>query len=470
MKNVRIETSVCIRTLLFLFFTVCLGSMVARADDVIVLKGSTTRITVGQGIQKISIANPAVIDARPGDDGQSVLVSGLSEGNSELRIQRLQGADLVTNVVVRADLNGTLAQIKALLSDVEGLDITVIGDKIVFKGNILTKSDYDKVSKVVEAYSSVILNMSTFDRSSMNKYVEEAILKDIGIDTVTARVMGDTVILEGVVYSKADATRAEEVAKLRMPNVKNLLQVQDVMIETDVQFIEISGDKSKDMGFNVLDSLGVSMGGTGTGGTGFGGKIPVSFGVSATAAAKIKALLGNGTGKIVATPHISTKSGEEGHFQSGGTKYFSVQGSLGAGNLQSVDYGVILTVKPMLEGRDRIQNKVTIEVSMPVPDASGVLTLQKYSTDCTSLCKVGESMILSGMVQQIVNSNSSKTPLLGDVPLLSLFFSNKTSDKSRNEFVIVVTPQPVFPTAATDQPYGEQHGQLLHDTNTNSKN
>jgi Flp pilus assembly secretin CpaC len=282
--------------------------------------------------------------------------------------------------------------------------------------------------------------------------------------------MGDTVILEGVVYSEADATRAVEVAKLRMPNVKNLLRVQDVMIETDVQFIQVSGDKNKDMGYNVLDSLGVSMGGTGTGGTGFGGKIPVNFGVSATASAKIKALLGDGTGKIVAQPHISTKSGEEGHFQSGGTKYFSVQGSLGAGNLQSVDYGVILTVKPMLQGRDRIQNKVTVEVSMPVPDASGVLTLQKYSTDCTSLCKVGESMVLSGMVQQIANSNSSKTPLLGDVPLLSLFFSNKTSDKSRNEFVIVVTPQPVFPSAATDQPYGVQHEQLLRDTNTNSKN
>ena len=72
-------------------------------------------------------------------------------------------------------------------------------------------------------------------------------------------------------------------------------------------------------------------------------------------------------------------------------------------------------------------------------------------------------MVLSGMIQQIANSNSSKTPLLGDVPLLSLFFSNKTSDKQRNEFVIVVTPQPIFPTEASGQPFGEQHEQLLQD-------
>ena len=345
------------------------------------------------------------------------------------------------------------------------MDIKIIGDKIVIKGNILTKSDYDKVNKVMEAYSSVILNMSTFDRSQMNKYVEEAILQDIGLNTITAHVMGDTVILEGVVYNAADAKRAEELARLRVPNVKNMLRIQDVMIETDVQFVEITTDKSKDMGYNVLDTLGISATGSGAGGTGLGGRIPVQFGVSATASAKIKALLGNGTGKIVAQPHISTKSGEVGSFQSGGTKYFSISGNVG-GSLQSVDYGVILKVKPILQGQDRILNEVSVEVSIPVPDSSGVLTLDKYSTACTALCKVGESMILSGMVQKIANSNSSKTPVMGDVPLLSLFFSNKTSDKQRKEFVIVVTPQPVFPAAAAGQPFGEQHKQLLQDKDT----
>ncbi len=465
MKNVGINMPVCIRILVFLLFSVWCGSMVARADDLIVLKGTSAKITVAEGIRKISVANPAVIDAKPALDGMSVVVNGLAEGNSELRIERLQGADLVTHVVVRADLNGTLDQIKALLSDVEGLDIKIIGDKIVMKGNILTKSDYDKVSKVVGAYSSVILNMSTFDRSQMNKYVEEAILQDIGLNTITAHVMGDTVILEGVVYNAADAKRAEELARLRVPNVKNMLRIQDVMIETDVQFVEITTDKSKDMGYNVLDTLGISATGSGAGGTGLGGRIPVQFGVSATASAKIKALLGNGTGKIVAQPHISTKSGEVGSFQSGGTKYFSISGNVG-GSLQSVDYGVILKVKPILQGQDRILNEVSVEVSIPVPDSSGVLTLDKYSTACTALCKVGESMILSGMVQKIANSNSSKTPVMGDVPLLSLFFSNKTSDKQRKEFVIVVTPQPVFPAAAAGQPFGEQHKQLLQDKDT----
>jgi pilus assembly protein CpaC len=462
--NSRNYASGFMKTLTCLLMVVGLGSLTARADDVIVLKGSTLQVQVPEGVKNVSVSNPDVASARPGDDGRSVIVSGLSVGNSELRIGKLQGADVVTNVTVHSDLKEVLDQIKALLSDVEGITISIIGDKIVLKGNILTKSDYDEVSKVVGAFSSVILNLSTFDRSQMDKYVEQAILKDIGMDTISARVMGDTVILEGVAYSEADVSRAIEVAKLRMPNVKSLLRVQEVMIETDVMFVQVSGDANKNMGFNVLDSLGVSLNGSGSGGAGHGGSFPVSFGASATAGFQIKALLGNGNGKIMAEPHISTKSGETGNFKSGGTKYFPVAGNVG-GTLQSVEYGVILKVKPTMQGRDRILNEVSVEVSMPVPDATGVLTLQQYTTTCTQLCKVGESMVISGINHEIDSSNSSKTPILGDVPLLSLFFSNKTSDKTSNQFVILVTPRPEFPSAPTGGPYSEQSEKLLQTKN-----
>jgi pilus assembly protein CpaC len=360
-------------------------------------------------------------------------------------------------VIVRDNLNETMAEIKELLSDVEGLDIKILGNKIVFKGNLLTKSDYDKVGRVVAAYPMVILNMSKFDRAEMNKYVEEAILKDIGLDTVTARVMEDMVVLEGVVYSNGDKVRAEEMAKLRMPNVKNLLRVQEVMIETDVQFVELSGDKGHNFGMNVLDTLSLSASGSGTGGTGSRGRIPVTFGISA-----------GGSARIVDSTHLSTKSGETGSFQSGGTSYIKVSGTT-SGDLKSVDYGVILKVKPTLQGRDQILNEVSIEVSIPTVDDQGNFAIQRYDTACTSLCKVGESMVVSGNTQQFKQNTRSKTPLLGDVPLINLFFSSNLTKNHQEEFVIVVTPRPVFPSAATGTPFGEQHKELLQDKDKPTK-
>jgi len=432
--------------------------MATQAEDLIILKGSSSRVTV-DGIKKVTVAAPGIIDARPATDGQSVLVSGLAEGNSELRIEKIQGAELVMNVVVRSDLNQMLSLVKELLSDVEGLEIKTLGDKILLKGKIITKSDWERKNKVTGAYAGVILDLSEFDTKETSGAYEQAILKEIGLDTITARVVGDTVILEGVTYSAAEQKRAEEIAKLKMPNVKSLLQVQDVMIETDVQFVELIGTKGKDMGMNIFDDLKISAGAAG--GPGSKGRLPVSFGISGSA--RIQAVLANGNGKTVASPHISTKSGEVGSFQSGGTKYFTVSGVSG-GDLKSVDYGVILKVKPILRGRDRVLNEVTIEVSLPITDdKGGNLTLSKYNTTCTALCKIGESMVVSGMVQELSTSSSQKTPVLGDVPLLSLFFSNKKSEKDRKEFVIVVTPQPVFPTAATGAPFGTQHNDLLQD-------
>lgn len=489
MKQQRIRFIMKLRNFLILF-AFC-AAVSARADDLVILKGKTSRIPVSEGIRKIDVGSPSVIDARPSDDGASVIVSGLAEGTSELRIEKLQGSDLVTNVVVHADLNETLHEVQDLLSDVEGLTEKIIGDKIVLQGSILTTSDYEQVSKVAAMFGSTVVNLATFDRSQMNSYVAQAILKDIGLDTITARVMGDTVVLDGVVYNATDLKRAEQLAKLRVPNVINLIQVQDVMIETDLEFVDLSVSKSLNWGYNILDSVSAQVGGnlSGTGQThvepgqvqvvpgstgGLGSPtptepipsgFPVTFGVTASgnAQAQLKADLGNGSARVVAQPHISTKSGETGSFQDGFTSYYQEPGQVGGpSSLSSVEYGVIVKVKPTLQGQKRIMNEVSLNISEPIATAAGaVLSLDSYDTTCTALCNEGESMVISGMVQQESESARNGAPLLRDIPLVDLFFSNKTSSKTRDEFVILVTPQAVLATAAPGTPFSEQHGQLF---------
>ncbi len=440
----------------------CMGLAVfgasLQAEEVIVLKGSTGRIPVAEGIKKISVANPTVADARPEADGRVVLVQGLAEGATDLRVERLQGGDVTFKVLVKSDLSELVAQIKELLSEVDGLEVKVVGNKIVLKGNVLTKSDYDRVMKVAEAYASVILNMAKLDRTEMSKFVEEAILRDIGCDTVKVRVSEDTAILEGVVYSEADMTRAGEVAKIRVPIVKNLLRVQEVMIETDVQFVQIDKSSASDIGYNVLKNAGIG----GSAGLEGGGDKPTvySFSVNASLSAKINALVGSGNAKIVAQPHLSTKSGGEGTFHSGGATYFAVSG-INAGSLEKVEYGVILKVKPTLQGRDRIMNEVTIEVSVPSGKSQGTFTLEKFDTKSVAMCKVGESIMLSGLVQSLATQFKEKTPLLGDIPILSMFFSNKAKQTETRELIVLITPKPVYPQTDTAPALSTEREHLL---------
>lgn len=440
-----------------------MAAMSVRAEEVVVVKGATTRVQVAEGVKRISVANPSVADARPDGDGHAVLVAGVKEGSTDLRIERLQGADLSYTVSVISDLQDLLSQIKELLSDVEGVDVKVVGSKIVLKGNVLTKSGYEKVAKVADAYSGVILNMAKLDRTEMSKYVEAAILRDIGSDSVTVRVNEDTAILEGIVYSEADAARAVEMAKLRVPVVKNLLRIQEVMIETDVHFVQIDTSSASDIGYNVLKNAGVNAGANLEGGS---GKSPVfSFNVNATVSAKINALVGSGNAKILAQPHLSTKSGGEGTFHSGGATYFSVSG-INAGTLEKIEYGVLLKVKPTLQGRDRIMNEVCIEVSVPSAKPQGTFTLEKFETRSTAMCKVGESILLSGLVQSLSTQFKEKTPLLGDIPLLSMFFSSKVKQKENRELIVLISPKPIFPQADTARPMSEANEHLLKDKAT----
>jgi Flp pilus assembly secretin CpaC len=51
--------------------------------------------------------------------------------------------------------------------------------------------------------------------------------------------------------------------------------------------------------------------------------------------------------------------------------------------------------------------------------------------------------------------------LLRDIPLLDLFFANRSTNRTRDEFVILVTPQAVLPTVAPGTPFSEQHTQLF---------
>lgn len=438
----------------------------ARADDLVVPKGSSKQIPVAEGIRKVTVGNPNIIDARPTDDGRTLIVNGVGEGASELVIERLQGTNLFYKVVVRADLAQLLEQIKELLSDVEGLEIKTVGDKIVLKGNIVTKSGYDRVAQVVAAYSGVLLNMSKFDRTEMNKYVEAAIVKDIGLDSVTAKVTEDTVMLEGIVYSEAEKERATEIARLKQPNVKNLLRVQEVMIESDMQFIQVDSVSGKDTGYNVLKNMGIDVGGEMKGGG--TGKPTATWGVSGSASVKINALVSSGQGKILIQKNVSAKSGTEGTAMVGGELGIAVSGNVG-GSVEKIKYGMLLKVTPTLQGRDTILSKVSVEVSRPIPAGRNAYALDKSETSTTVMCKVGESIVLSGLVEALSSGNAEKTPGVGDIPLLNLFFSEKTSSKVKKELLVVLTPRVLFPDAAKGPAFSEERKQSLEGTDPTKK-
>jgi Flp pilus assembly secretin CpaC len=423
-----------------------------RGQDLSVCKGFSAKIAVPEGIRKITIGSDKIIDARPQEDGRVALLMGLTEGSSDLRIERLQGADLVYKVAVRPEFQGMMDQMKDMLSDVAGLKIKAVGNRILFDGKIATQADLDKMKKVEAAYPGMVINLATFDLPEMVETVKAVILKDLhemGVDSVSVQVTGDTAVLDGVVNSDADMTRCIEKAKLRMPNVKSLLRVQQAMIETDLQFVEVNRDTGASFGQNLFDNnitINPSFSAANTGRPGLG--------LIATATYKVNTALTTGNCKSIYREHISGASGQEVDFKQGGTLYVA--------GIPAVPYGVIIKVKPTLQGGDGILSDVSVEISTAVW-SQGQVTTREFKTSASVMSKVGETVVLSGFAQALGTDSSDKTPVLNDIPLLNLLFASKAKSKSHKEAVLLLTPRPSLTEAAAGPAYSAQSKSVLND-------
>ena len=431
----------------------CLGFIPSRsqAEEFSLGQGSSTNIDVASGIRKIIVGSDSIIAAGREQDGKSAMVMGLAEGSSELRIQQEHGPDLVYKVAVRGDGNGTIDQIKELLSDVAGLKIKSVGSKIVFEGCVHSQLDMEKIKKVEAAYPGAIIDLSDFAQPDMPAVVKKLILQDLherGLDTVTVELAGDAVVLEGVVYSPGDMAQAIDTAKLRAANVRSLLRVEEVMIETDLQFVEVAQDVVSSFGQNLFDN-NILLCPTASVGVG-----RPSLNLAATATYKVNAALTAANCKSIYQEHISGASGQEVAFKQGRTIY--------AAGLPAVPYGVIIKVKPTLQGRDGVMSDLTVEVSTAVSDP-GRVTTTEFRTGTSVMSKVGQTVVISGFDQALRSANNDKTPLIGDIPLLNLLFSGKSKSKSHKEAVLLLTTRPYFPEAATGPAFSAQSKAILNE-------
>ena len=79
--------------------------------------------------------------------------------------------------------------------------------------------------------------------------------------------------------------------------------------------------------------------------------------------------------------------------------------------------------------------------------------LQRRDLDLKGVrIKDGETLVIGGMIQEQENKTVKKIPFLGDIPVIGMFFRSTSTNKSKEEMVIMLTPQIVVDTedALTD--------------------
>ena len=54
--------------------------------------------------------------------------------------------------------------------------------------------------------------------------------------------------------------------------------------------------------------------------------------------------------------------------------------------------------------------------------------------------KDGETLVIGGMLQEVETKTVNKIPLLGDLPLIGSAFRSTSTNKTKSELVIMITP------------------------------
>jgi pilus assembly protein CpaC len=170
-----------------------------------------------------------------------------------------------------------------------------------------------------------------------------------------------------------------------------------------------------------------------------------------------------GLAKILAEPTLTTLTGQEATFLSGGEFPIPVpQGNLGSVTIEYKDFGVGLKFLPVVLGNGIINLKLSVDVS-EINDSNSVLinpittnstfivpALTKRSAQVTVELKDGQTIGIAGLISENVREMIQKFPGLGSIPIIGALFRSESFIKGETELVIMVTPHLAKPINPDD--------------------
>ncbi|TVS18239.1 MAG: secretion system protein, partial [Planctomycetaceae bacterium] len=173
----------------------------------------------------------------------------------------------------------------------------------------------------------------------------------------------------------------------------------------------------------------------------------------------LNALRRNDVAKILAEPNLITLNGHTARFQSGGEFPVPVaQMGGGAGNnrVEFKPFGVQLAFIPYVQDNGLIRLRVEPEVStiddtLAVSLIAGgdpVPGLRTRNASTTVELREGQTLAIAGLLNYEMTGQTSRVPLLGDLPYIGPLFATTRNEVLEQELLVVVTPFLVSPTAA----------------------
>lgn len=394
----------------------------------------------------------------------SLVTQGGEGGGPNLR---LVADDRSNSVLISGDPAQRL-KIRALIANLD-TPLDTGGETLVRYLN------YAKAEDLASKLKEQITGSGSASRGAGNPNVPVAVVAPTSAaNAATVSLAGGT----GTIWADKDTNALVITAPQRTMRALNAvidkLDIRRAQVEVQAIIVEVSADKTSDLGVNwILDGSNsrLAVGGfiEPVGGSSIvdlyraatGGTTSVSPPTGTTVgigrleatgvnfAAIVRALQGDSRTNIISKPTITMRDNEESKIEVAQEVPFitgQYTGTTGTSSafqtIQRQQVGTILTVTPQINQGDAVVLKVEVESSSLAASSAGAVDLitNKRTIKTTVLIPDGGTLVIGGLIQDKTTNAEQRVPFLGRIPLVGELFRTRDTSKGKTNLMVFLQP------------------------------
>lgn len=396
-----------------------------------------------------------------------VFIAGASSGYSkDFFLDEPEDENEIKLVVGEVSIFSVISPERVSIRNPDIADVSKVTDQEVV---VIAKFSGDTVLNIWDKQGKKEYNISVLPRDldRTREKLQELINKNLRISSVYFKkneLTGKIMVMGEV--TPVQKNHIESILEPFKDNIDNLLTLKDEtqMVEIDCEILEINKSDLDDIGIKWMEYFqlreepysapaGASSGAVETSlsrSSPWSSLWPVHLWSRDALHARIDMLIQRNKGRILSRPKLLCLSGKEARLHVGGeVPYISASAANTVGTqieIEYRDYGVILTLEPIVLEDEQIMLKMTTEVS-ELDWANGIevssITVPAFTTrEAETVTNVasGDTIFIGGLIQNDQSHNIDKIPALGNIPVLGALFRSKEFQNDETELVITLSP------------------------------
>ncbi|WP_082119058.1 type IV pilus secretin PilQ [Thioalkalivibrio versutus] len=157
---------------------------------------------------------------------------------------------------------------------------------------------------------------------------------------------------------------------------------------------------------------------------------------------ELSALQVEGRGEIISSPRVITANGQTATIKQGEEIPFQEATASGATSTQFIEAVLSTEVTPQITPNGNVILDIKVTKDEPSQRVIlGVPGINKREVETQVFVGNGETVVLGGVYEIDSRTNLEKVPFFGDIPFLGNLFRNRSTENTKAELLIFVTPR-----------------------------